>query len=163
MVDKNQVRTSDEQSDRTPESSGRQRASSDGKDSTEERIEVLATGAEGRYDMEADDLSQRLDELAATTDEEVDALRINLQQEDERPDSRNGSGLVADDTAEERVARLTEADPRQTNQGALSVEPGRSETSEILRRHHPNASIAHSDAVVEGNFDEPMDESVTAQ
>ena len=160
MVEKNKAQTSGAQSDRTGERPRRQTTQSDGTDSTEERIEVLAEGAEGRAQMEADGLSKELDELAATTDEELDALRLNLVQEDERPNSRDGSGLVVDEAAEERIARFTEADPNQTNLGAWSVEPGRDDTSEILRRHHPNTSIARSDAVVEGNIDEPMDESV---
>jgi hypothetical protein len=29
-----------------------------------------------------------------------------------------------------------------------------------VRKHHPNTTIAGSDAVVEGNLDEPMDESI---
>jgi N utilization substance protein A len=123
-------------------------------------VEVLAESAEERAEMEADGLPAELEELAATTDEEVDALRLNLVQEDERPNARDGSGLVSDEVAEEQIARFTEADPNQTNLGAMSVEPGRDDTSSVLRRHHPNTSIARSDAVVEGNLDEPMDESV---
>jgi N utilization substance protein A len=157
MVKKNKAQTSGTHPNRTGE---RPRRQSDAKDSTEERIEVLAEGAEDRAEMEADGLSEELDELAATTDEELDALRLNLVQEDERPNSRDGSGLVVDEAAEERIARFTEADPNQTNLGGLSVEPGRDDTSGILRRHYPNRSIARSDAVVEDNLDEPMDESV---
>jgi hypothetical protein len=160
MVKKNKAQTSGTQSDRTGKRPRRQSAQSDGRDSTEERIEVLAAGAEDRAEMEADGLSNELDELAATTDEELDALRLNLVQEDDRPNSRDGSGLVVDEAAEERIARFTEADPNQTNLGGLSVEPGRDDTSAILRRHHTNTSIARSDAVVEDNLDEPMDESV---
>ncbi len=161
MVKKNKAQTSDTQSNRTGERPRRQSAQSDGRDSTEERIEVLAEGAEDRAEMEADGLSKELEELAATTDEELDALRLNLVQDDERPNARDGSGLVVDEAAEERIARFTEADPNQTNLGGLSVEPGRDDTSSILRRHHSNESIARSDAVVEDNLDEPMDESVT--
>ena len=160
MVKKNKMQTSGMQSDRTGERPRRQSTQSDGTDSTEERIEVLAEGADHRAEMEADGLSEELDELAATTDEELDALQLNLMQEDERPNSRDGSGLVVDEAAEERIARFTEADPNQTNLGGLSVEPGRDDTSAILRMHHPNTSIARSDAVVEDNIDEPMDESV---
>lgn len=125
-----------------------------------ERIEVLASGAERRDDIEDGDLSEKLSELAATTDEEVDALRVNLLQDDEPPSTRDSSGRVVDDTAEERLARFTEADPMQGDLGAIAVEPGRDDTSRILRRHHPNTTIVRSDAVVEGNLDEPMDESI---
>jgi hypothetical protein len=40
------------------------------------------------------------------------------------------------------------------------VVPGRDDTSETLRRHHPNTDVARADAVVEGNLDEPRDEEV---
>jgi len=125
-----------------------------------ERIEVLASGAQGDGDVEADDLSEKLSELAASTDEEVDALRVNLTQDDYPPSTRDSSGRIVDDTAQERFARFTEADPMQGEIGAVSVEPGRDDTSRILRRHHPNTSIAGSDAIVEGNLDEPMDETI---
>ena len=107
------------------------------------------------------DLAQKFDEFDASTEEELDALRVNLFQEDERPNARDGSGLIVDDAAEERIARFTESDPMQGDLGAVSVEPGRDDTSSVLRRHHPNSSIARSDAVVEGNLDEPMDETAT--
>jgi N utilization substance protein A len=64
-----------------------------------------------------------------------------------------------DDSAEEEIARFTEADPAMDDRGAVSVVPGRDDTSSVLRRHHPNSSLADSDAVVEGNLDEPMDET----
>jgi len=125
-----------------------------------ERVEILASGADRTGDIDEDDVSEQLSELAASTDEEVDALEINLRQDDEPPSSRDSSGRVVDDVAEERIARFTEADPMQGDIGAVSVEPGRDDTSRILRRHHPNTSIARSDAIVEGNLDEPMDETI---
>ena len=125
------------------------------------RVETLASGAESSEDVEADDISEKLSELAASTEEEVDALRINLTQDDDPPSTRDSSGRVVDDTAEERMARLTEADPMQGDIGVVSVAPGRDDTSRILRRHHPNTTIAGSDAIVEGNLDEPMDETIT--
>jgi hypothetical protein len=108
---RNKAQTSDTESNPTGEQPRRQSAQTDGKDSAEELIEILAADAEDRDEMEADGFSQKLDELEATTDEELDSLRINLLQEDEHPNSRNGSGLVVDDAAEERLARFTEADP----------------------------------------------------
>jgi len=125
-----------------------------------ERVEVLAAGAESRDNPEDDDLREKLAELAATTEEEVDALKVNLLQDDEPSSTRNSSGRVVDDTAQERLARFTEADPMQGDIGVVSVEPGRDDTSRVLRRHHPNTTIARSDAVVEGNLDEPMDETI---
>ena len=98
--------------------------------------------------------------MAASTEEEVDALRVNLTQDDYPSSARDSSGRVVDDSAQERLARFTEADPMQGDIGVVSVEPGRDDTSRILRRHHPNTTIARSDAVVEGNFDEPMDEII---
>jgi len=126
-----------------------------------ERVEVLAAGAEDSDDIEDEGLGEKLDELAATTEEEVDALRVNLLQDDEPPSTRDSTGRVVDDTAEERLAPFTEADPMQGEIGAIAVEPGRDDTSGVLCRHHPNTSVARSDAVVEGNLDEPMDETIT--
>lgn len=129
-------------------------------DATLERVEVLAAGALDQDNMEEEGLSEKLAELAVTTEEEVDALKMNLLQEDERSSARDGSVRVVDESAEERIAGFTESDPMQRDLGAASVEPGRDDTSSALRRHHPNTSIAGSDAVVEGNLDEPMDETI---
>lgn len=125
-----------------------------------ERVEVLVSGAESSEDVEADDISEKLSELAASTEEELDALRVNLTQDDYPPSTLDSSGRVVDDTAQERLARFTEADPMQGELGAISVEPGRDDTSRILRRHHPDTTIAGSEAIVEGNLDEPMDETI---
>lgn len=125
-----------------------------------ERVEVLASGAESARDIEDGDIGQKLSELAATTEEEVDALKVNFLQDDYPASTRDSSGRVVDDTAEERLARFTEADPMQGDIGIVSVEPGRDDTSRILRRHHPNKTIAGSDAIVEDNLDEPMDETI---
>lgn len=132
-----------------------------GTDGTLERVEVLAAGAGDQDDIEKDGLGEKLNELAVTTEEEVDALRVNLLQDDEPANTSDSSGRVVDDTAEERTARFTEADPMQAELGALSVEPGRDNTSDVLRKHHPNTQIARSDAIVEGNLDEPMNETIT--
>jgi hypothetical protein len=135
--------------------------SDDSDESTLERVELLVAGANQTSDIEEAGLGEKLDELAATTDEEVDALRINLLQEDERANTRDGSGRVVDDAAEARIAKFTESDPMQGDLGAVGVEPGRDDTSSVLRKHHPDSSIARSDAIVEGNLDEPIDETIT--
>lgn len=128
-------------------------------DAALDRLEIITGGADEPAIAEGE-LGQKLDELDATTEEEVEALQVNLLQEDERPNSRDGSGLIVDDAAEENLARFTEADPMQSDLGAISVEPGREDTSAILRRHHRNTTNVRSDAVVEGNLDEPMDETI---
>ena len=61
------------------------------------RVETLASGAESSEDVQADDISEKLSELAASTEEEVDALRINLTQDDDPPSTRDSSGRVVDD------------------------------------------------------------------
>src|ERR1700750_2847016 len=131
-----------------------------GTDADLDRLETITGGADEPAIFEGA-LGQKFDELDASTEEEVDALEVNLLQEDDRPNTRDGSGLIVDDTAEERLARFTEADPMQSDRGAISVEPAGDDTSAVLRRHHPNTSIARFDAVVEGNLDEPMNETVT--
>lgn len=162
MAKKKRLRTSDTRPKATERIFPRRETHSgeSGKDSTLERVEMLAASAEDREDIEADGLGEKLNELAATSEEELDALRINLLQEDEHPSADDGSGLIADDAAEERIARFTEADPTRSSLGAVSVEPGRDDTSSILRRHNRNSTIAGSDAVTESNLDEPMDETV---
>lgn len=106
-------------------------------------------------------LGHELRKLDASTDEEVDALKVDLFQELEQPGARDGSGVVVDEIAEAEVARFTEAGPLQENRGAESLVPGRDNTSTILRRHHPNTELARAQDVVEGNLDEPQDETVT--
>jgi transcription termination/antitermination protein NusA len=124
-----------------------------------DRLELITGGAEEPALTEGE-LGQKFDELDASTEEELDALEVNLLQEDERPNSRDGSGLIVDDAAEERIARFTESDPMQSDLGAISVEPGRDDTSATLRKHYSDTSIANSDAVIGSNLDEPMDETV---
>ncbi len=128
-------------------------------EATLDRLEEITGGADDP-DLYEEDLEQQVDELEAGTEEEVDALKVNLLQDDALPDSRDGSGLVSDDVAEEELARFTEVGPMQDIQGAATVAPGRDDTSAILRSHHPNSEIARSEDVVEGNLDEPRDEEV---
>lgn len=110
---------------------------------------------EGRTGREAD-------KLDASTEEEIDALKLDLYQTDARSNARDGSGRIVDDVAEEQLAEFTEVGPALDGEGAESVAPGSDDTSETLRRHHPNTEVAASEAVVEGNLDpgeQPRDET----
>lgn len=115
---------------------------------------------EGKANRNAD-LGTEIHKLDATTDEELDALEVNLHQDDERPNTRDGTGYVVDELAEEKVGKFTEVGPLQGDRGAVSVMPGRDNTSETLRRHHPNSALARAEDVVEGNLDEPRADIAT--
>ena len=104
-------------------------------------------------------LQREVEKLDASTDEEVDALRVNLMQDDEIGTSRDGTGRVVDDLAEEKIAEFTEVGPLAGEHGAVSVTPGRDNPAKILRRHHPKTQIARAEDVVEGNLDEPREEN----
>ena len=128
---------------------------------TIDRLEAIAGGAE-EDDSEVfldPHLSREIDKLDATTEEEIDALRVDLVQDGGESHTEDTSGLIVDDVAEEEIARFTETGPMQKDQGVVSVAPGREDTSRRLRRHHPN-TVARSQDVVEGNLDEPRDEEV---
>lgn len=130
---------------------------------TLERLEAIAGGADEddpRLLLDPE-LSGEADKLDAQTEEEVDALRVDLVQDGGASTTADSTGRVVDDTAEEQLARFTETGPMQADQGVVSVEPGRDNTSRILRRHHPNTDVARSQDVVEGNLDEPRDEQTT--
>lgn len=127
-----------------------------------ERLSAIAGGADEddpRLFLD-ENLSAEVDKLDAETDEEIDALRLDLVQDGGESHTTDTSGRVVDDVAEEELARFTEVGPMQKDQGVVSVEPGSEDTSRVLRRHHPNSEIARSQDVVEGNLDEPRDEEV---
>ena len=96
----------------------------------------------------------------ASTDEEIDALRQDLSQSGEERVSEDGSGLITDDVAEERLAEVTEVGPDLDEEGAESVAPGQEDTSERLARHEPNPELARDEAVVEGNIEEVKEEEL---
>ncbi len=129
---------------------------------TLERLESIAGGADedDRRLLLDPDLSREMSKLDATIEEELDALRVDLVQDGGVSRTTDSSGRVVDDTAEEELARFTETGPMQPDQGVVSVEPGRDDTSRVLRRHHPNTGIARAQDVVEGNLDEPRDEEI---
>ena len=90
-------------------------------------------------------------------EEEIEALQQDLTQEGEDLPSEDGSGLISDELAEERLAEVTETGEALEDEGAESLEPGRGDTSEVLAEHHPHAD---NDAVGEGNIDEPKEEKI---
>lgn len=127
-----------------------------------ERLENITGGAGEDPALYEGDLAQEVDSLDASTEEEVDALKVNLLQDDSMPDNEDGSGRVVDDVAEERIAEYTEVGPMQPSMGARALDPGRDDTSAQLRRHHTNTEVARSEDVLEGNIeDEPRDEMVS--
>ncbi len=127
---------------------------------TLDRLEAITGGAEiedepGTYDAPVD---AEIDKANAGFDEEIDALQVNLMQDDNVPDARDGSGNITDDTAEERLAEITEVGPMLDGEGADVYTPGRDDTSATLAEHHPNTEIARAETVIEGNADETRDE-----
>jgi transcription termination/antitermination protein NusA len=97
---------------------------------------------------------------AASSEEEVDALKQNLTQEGEEPSSADGTGLVTDEVAEERIAEVTEVGPALDTEGAESLVPGRDDTSAVLAEHETNPEAARDEAVVEGNVEEVREEEL---
>jgi N utilization substance protein A len=96
----------------------------------------------------------------ASTDEEIDALRQDLTQSGEESVSEDGSGLITDDIAEERLAEVTEVGPDLDEEGAESLDPGQQDTSETLAAHQPNPELDRDEAVVEGNIEEVKEEEL---
>ncbi|HEV2280265.1 MAG TPA: transcription termination factor NusA [Acidobacteriaceae bacterium] len=97
---------------------------------------------------------------AAQTAEEVDALRLDLTQDGDTGQNRDGTGVIRDDVAEERLAEITEVGPALDTEGAESVVPGRDDTSAVLAEHETNPEVARDDAVVEGNVEEVREEEL---
>jgi N utilization substance protein A len=117
----------------------------------EERPASMQAAAEG-------DLAAAKHAEDASTEEEVEALEQDLTQAGEEPASPNGSGLINDEMAEERLAEVTEVGPALDEEGAESVVPGREDVSERLAEHEPNPEVARDEAVVEGNVEEVKEE-----
>jgi N utilization substance protein A len=83
-----------------------------------------------------------------------------LTQSEEEPVSEDGSGLITDDLAEERLAEVTEVGPDLDTEGGESLDPGNQDTSERLAEHEPNPEVARDEAVVEGNIEEVKEEAL---
>jgi hypothetical protein len=124
-----------------------------------DRLEEIRGGAGNDPQLYKGATGRAAEALDASTDEEIDALQVNLLQDDNIANSRDGSGRIVDDVAEEQLAEFTETGPDLDLEGALSVTPGRDDTSSVIRRHHPNAEIARTESIVEGNLDKPSDET----
>src|SRR5215475_13346975 len=93
----------------------------------------------------------------AQAEEEIDALELDLTQDGEELPSEDGSGLISDELAEERLAEVTETGEALEDEGAESLDPGREDTSEVIAKHHPHPD---NDEVGEGNLDEPKEEKI---
>jgi N utilization substance protein A len=91
---------------------------------------------------------------AASSEEEIDALQQDLTQAGEEAASADGTGRIADEVAEERIAEVTEVGVALDTEGAESLVPGREDTSAILAEHETNSEVARDEAVVEGNVEE---------
>ena len=105
----------------------------------------------------APDIAEAAHIADVQAEEEIEALEQDLTQAGEERVSEDGSGLINDELAEERLAEVTETGEALEDEGAESLDPGREDTSELLAEHHPHAG---NDAVGEGNLDEPKDEAV---
>lgn len=130
-------------------------------DAALDRLESITGGADDPVSFEDEEMERQAEVLDASTEEELDALEVNLTQDDQ--DMRNtsyGTGLIEDDVAEERLAGFTEVGPDLAGRGAVPAVPGRDDTSHVIRLRHPNGEIARAEDVVEGNLDEPRDEEL---
>src|SRR5271167_1756136 len=98
----------------------------------------------------------------ASIDEEIDALTQDLTQEGEESVSREGSGHIVDELAEERLAEVTEVGPDLDTEGGESLVPGRDDVSETIVEEQPHTLIhgelVAEDAILEGNTEEIKDE-----
>jgi hypothetical protein len=126
-----------------------------------DRLEALTGGADEEPPVFEGKLGRQFDALDASTEEELDALKVDLVQEGNPFSARDGSGRVADEVAEEQIAAFTEVGPLVDDRGGQSVTPGREDTSAALRRRRPHSKAGDdSDAIVEGNIDPPLDEEL---
>ncbi|MGA8531370.1 MAG: helix-hairpin-helix domain-containing protein, partial [Acidobacteriaceae bacterium] len=114
-----------------------------------------AIQAAGETDIAA---AQRAEE--ASSEEEIEALEQDLTQSGEEPVSADGSGLINDEVAEERLAEVTETGPALDEEGAESLVPGREDVSERLAENETDPEVASDEAVNEGNVEEVREEEL---
>jgi N utilization substance protein A len=75
----------------------------------------------------------------ASSEEEEAALRLDISEETEEiPDTRDGSGLIVDDIAAQRMEKLTESGEDVGEFGVENLAPGRDDTSAALEAHRPH-------------------------
>jgi len=123
-----------------------------------DRMKKVTGGAEQPAALRGE-TAREMARLNAETEEEVDALRVNLTQDDDSMQNpQYGTGKIVDDVARDQMAGMTEVGRELDDKGVNSVVPGRDNTSSVLRSRHPNTGIARSQDVVEGNLEEPRDE-----
>lgn len=126
-----------------------------------DRLEKVSGGAQ-QPKAWSGDMARETARLNASTEEEVDALRVDMTQDDDSMhNTRYGTGKITDDLAREHMAGITEAGRELDDKGVNTVVPGRNNTSSVLRRRHPNTDVARAQDVVEGNLEEPRDEALT--
>jgi N utilization substance protein A len=114
-----------------------------------------AVQAAGETDITA---AQHAEE--ASSEEEIEALEQDLTQSGEESPSADGSGLINDEVAEERLAEITEVGPSLDEEGAESLVPGREDVSERLVENETNPEMDGEDAVLEGNVEEVKEEEL---
>jgi N utilization substance protein A len=123
-----------------------------------DRLEQITGGSEEPVLFQGDIGRQKARQDAAT-EEELDALQVNLVQDDDsRRNTQYGTGVIVDDVAQERIAGATEVGKELEDRGVNAVVPGREDTSARLRRRHPDTGMAPTGSVVEGNVEETPDE-----
>jgi N utilization substance protein A len=101
----------------------------------------------------------QFEQFDASTAEELDALEVNLlQDDDDIRDDDDGTGPIEDDVARDQIEGMTEVGPDLIDKGVESVSPGREDTSATLRRLRPTTRIARAEDQVDATRDEPRDE-----
>ncbi len=97
-----------------------------------------AAGAEGAPASDAaEQLAAAEDKLAAQSEEEIDALKVNESDGEDVSAGKDGSGPVHDDIAAERMEELTESGKDVGEIGVLDVAPGQQDTSHKLEENGP--------------------------
>jgi N utilization substance protein A len=76
-----------------------------------------------------------------SAEEEEAALRLdNGEESEEIPDNRDGSGLIVDEIAAQRMEKLTESGEDVGEFGVEILVPGRDDTSAALQTHRPHTA-----------------------